>query len=328
MRVSICIPTYNRADKLPRLLDSIAGQIGYDLEVEVVISDNASTDDTAALVERYKVDGLTIVYDRLPENRGFDRNLLNAIERASGTFCWLFGSDDFLEPGALAALEQTLTRHRDAAGVSIGLQAYSPDLKRQLFLDDHISTDFADETVLVGRGDIIARIGACFGFMSSVVIRRPYLLGYIHTYVIARLLDDQSCWIVLPLRLVGYRTSEASISSTNEFARTRLDIVGYDLAFGDTLGRDHWAYRRAMRMVAVYAISIHFINAKLSGASAAYWREAVPTTLSYYWRYPGFWMRTLPIALVPRPLLLGARTIYQHTLKPLRARRATRRSST
>lgn len=334
MRLSICIPTYNRANKIGKLLDSIAAQADHGFAVEIVISDNASTDSTAELVADYQARGLNIIYDRLPENRGFDRNLLNVVGLATGDFCWLYGSDDFIEPGAFAALERTLHEFPTTAGVSIALQAYTPDLTGLIYVDDHIATAADKATLLSGQGPIIAKVGACFGFMSSVVVRRSlwlevvnrtpldrYLFGYVHIHIIAKLVDLHPEWVILPERLVGYRvTDETSPPDVNQFARTRLDIVGFDMGIGDVIGRDHWAYKRAMTMVAVYGISVHFRNAKLQGVSSAYWREAIPTVVSYYWRYPAFWLRTFPMALVPRAAFLGVRSLYRRTLKPARAR--------
>lgn len=320
------------------LLDSIAAQSDYNIDFEIAISDNGSNDGTQALIETYKSAGMNIRYDRLETNQGFDRNLINVVNIATGDYCWLFGSDDIMEPGAFSGLEKTLQRHPSAAGISIGLQAYTSDLTERIFINDHISTDFSSETVLSGRGTIIATIGACFGFMSSVVVRRelwlqalahssvePYLKGYVHTYLVARMLDETSQWVCLPTRLVGYRTGNDSFSSVDEFARTKLDIVCYDLAFGDTLGRNHWAYKKSMTMIAVFPVGVHFLNAKLQGASSAYWRQAIPTTVSYYWRYPGFWFKTFPIALIPSRVLIFARSIYRGTLKDARQRQLKRK---
>jgi abequosyltransferase len=320
MRLSICIPTYNRADKLPGLLDSIAAQDGHGLELEVAISDNASTDDTPAVVERYRAAGMAITYHRQAENRGFDRNLLQSVAIASGTFCWLFGSDDLLEPGALAALSHAIGRHPDAAGFCVGLQGYTADLGRKIKVGNQMATTFTKETVLEGREAVIDAIGTCLGYMSALVIRRErweaaaaghpierQLAGYVHTYVVARMLDPGQRWVCLPDRLVGYRTGNESFLGRDEFARTRLDIVGYDLAYGDTLGRDSPVYHRAMARVATVCVADHFLGAKLAGASSRYWRQAIPTGVAHYWRYPRFWLRTLPVALVPRPALLALR---------------------
>lgn len=335
MRLSICIPTYNRAPELAQLLDSIAGQTGHDLALEVVVSDNASTDDTPALIARYVAAGMPIVYDRLPKNRGFDRNILNVTAIASGEFCWLFGSDDLMEPGALARVQDVLRRYPDLTAISVGSQGYSPDLSRRIPVTDNISTAFTEETMLRGREEPVAAIGPWMGFMTSMIVRRaawltaiesgpiePYLRGYVHLYLAARMLDDGSTWLCVPDRLIGCRTGNDSFLAKDEFARTRLDIEGFDLAFGSALGRRNWAYRRAMGMVANYFVRTHFLNAKMGGASRHYWRQAMPLTLRMYWRYPAFWTRSVPIALAPRSLLLLARDLRRR----LARRRAQPRS--
>lgn len=330
MRISLCVPTYNRAPQLRELLDSIARQTGHQSRIEIVISDNASTDDTPALVERYRATGMPIVYDRLPENRGFDRNIMNAVEKASGEYCWLCGSDDILEPDAFEKVEAALHRNPALAGLSIGSQGYSSDLSQTVFVNDHISTEFTTDTVLAGREQVIGSIGAWMGYISSLVVRRslwleaahnsdvtPYLRGYIHLYLIARMLDERSSWLCVPDRLVGCRVGNESFKPKDEFARTRLDIVGYDIAFGDVLGRGSTAYHRAMSKVAGFYIRTHFLTAKMSRASSSYWRQAVPTSLYYYWRYPIFWTNVLPIAFIPRMAMIVVRAIFRKSLKPL-----------
>lgn len=332
MRLSLCIPTYNRATQLRDLLGSIVRQTDHALEVEVVISDNASTDDTPAVIEQFRQAGLTIVYRRLPENLGFDRNMLNVVTLASSDYCWLFGSDDILEPGAFARIERLFAQHPSPTGVSVGANGYSTDMSRRIYLRDHISLDFREETMLHGRDAIVAGIGPWgMGFISSIIVRRDawsaavasspverYFNGYIHIYVLARALDEHSTWICLPDRVIGWRSGNDSAVTRDEFNRTRVDLVGFEQAFGDTLGRDNPVYWETMRKVATFYIRMHFLNAKVKGASANYWRQALPMALSYYWRIPSFWTKTLPIALTPRFAILSARALYRATLKDRR----------
>lgn len=103
-KLSICIPTYNRDRFLDEALASIAAQGALD-NVEVVISDNASSDDTQAVVARWR-DKLpcALNYFRFDANQGADANFLHVIAIANGEYCWLLGSDDKLADGAVAAL--------------------------------------------------------------------------------------------------------------------------------------------------------------------------------------------------------------------------------
>ncbi len=325
MRISICIPTYNRALQLRQLLDSIVRQNGHDLDVEVVVSDNASEDDTAAVVEEYARTGMTIVYERHAANLGFDRNMLHVLTLANGDYCWLFGSDDVLEDGAFARITRLFAHHPSPTGINVGSNGYSCDLRQRIRHHDHISSDFPVETVLHGRDAIVHGIGPWgLGYISAILIRRQawnetvatspvenYLNGYIHIYVLTRLLNDGSTWICLPDRLVGWRSGNDSAVGSDPFKRTRLDIVGFDQSFGGALGRDNAAYHATMRKVATFYIRSHFMNAKVQGVDASYWRRALPMTIASYWRYPSFWIRTLPIGLVPRPMLMIARSLLR-----------------
>ena len=46
--LSLCIPTYNRVETLTVMLERVVHDPDFDEEVEIVISDNCSTDDTEA----------------------------------------------------------------------------------------------------------------------------------------------------------------------------------------------------------------------------------------------------------------------------------------
>jgi glycosyltransferase involved in cell wall biosynthesis len=93
MKISICIPQYNRINYLLRSLDIIKEQSYAD--IEIVISDDCSTDDTASriaqLQQHYKY---PIVFERNEKNMGYDRNYRKCIEMASGEYAFVIGNDD------------------------------------------------------------------------------------------------------------------------------------------------------------------------------------------------------------------------------------------
>ena len=67
-----------------------------------IISDNASPDETGAVVERIRQKTRTTInYFRNDRNVGFDGNILLAVGRARGRYVWLMGDDDLLAEGAL-----------------------------------------------------------------------------------------------------------------------------------------------------------------------------------------------------------------------------------
>lgn len=87
---SVVIPTYNRAATIERAIDSVLRQ-SYD-NIEVIIVDDCSTDDTAAIVERYSDDRVHLY--RLDKNAGACIARNKGIERARGRYIAFQDSDD------------------------------------------------------------------------------------------------------------------------------------------------------------------------------------------------------------------------------------------
>ena len=102
--LTIAIPTYNRAKCLRELLLVVASQVQHEPRIELMISDNASIDETPATVQDFIRCGLRVRYIRNPENMGADANFLQCFEQAQGKYVWLFSDDDLIVPGGVAKI--------------------------------------------------------------------------------------------------------------------------------------------------------------------------------------------------------------------------------
>lgn len=95
-KVSIGIPTYNRAGLLKRSVESALNQ-DYP-NIEVLISDNASIDATPDICQFYCENyGSLIKYFRQSVNRGATANFSKVLEMASGDFFMWLGDDDWID---------------------------------------------------------------------------------------------------------------------------------------------------------------------------------------------------------------------------------------
>jgi len=99
LRLSICVPTYNFGAFIGATLDSIVGQATD--EVEIVVVDGASTDDTAQVVQKIGQVFPRLRYYRREINGGVDADLAEAVDLARADYCWLMSADDVLVPHAV-----------------------------------------------------------------------------------------------------------------------------------------------------------------------------------------------------------------------------------
>lgn len=78
--LTIAIPNFNRAGYLKELLSLLAAQLRNEPRVELIISDNASPDETPAVVQDFVARGLRVRYTRNVQNIGSDGNFLPCFE--------------------------------------------------------------------------------------------------------------------------------------------------------------------------------------------------------------------------------------------------------
>lgn len=108
IRVSVIIPAFNAAQTIVRALDSVRKQDVH--PIEVIVIDDGSADDTAAVVTANICDGEAIHFIRMKTNSGVSAARNAGIAHARGKFIAFLDADDIWLPGKLrkqiAAMEQ------------------------------------------------------------------------------------------------------------------------------------------------------------------------------------------------------------------------------
>lgn len=97
--ISVCLPVYNGEKFIAQALESIQAQTWPDFELLVV--DNASSDGTRALVERYAASDSRIRYQRNSRNVGLVGNLNRCLALARGEWIKFMFHDDLMRPDCL-----------------------------------------------------------------------------------------------------------------------------------------------------------------------------------------------------------------------------------
>ena len=114
--VTIGIPTYNRAEKLRRAIESVLSQ-DYPA-IEVLISDNSSTDGTQEMCRQFCERDNRINYIRQADNIGAAANFEYVLQRAAGEYFMWLGDDDWIDSTYIASCVSVLDSNPDYALVS------------------------------------------------------------------------------------------------------------------------------------------------------------------------------------------------------------------
>ena len=120
-KLSVLIPTYNRAERLEKSLVSYTTEKIQD--VEFIVIDNNSLDHTKDLVEKYIKYDNRIKYFKNPFNIGFNRNLYRGFLESSSDWICILPDDDFIEKGFLSEL-RIVIENNDDCSVIISAQKY------------------------------------------------------------------------------------------------------------------------------------------------------------------------------------------------------------
>jgi glycosyltransferase involved in cell wall biosynthesis len=122
-RLTIAIPTVNRSGLLGRAIESALAQTSP--EIEIIVSDNGSTDETPAVMARYAGRGLRTFCH--PSTMSATKHGQFLVEQAHGEFFVGLSDDDFLEPEFAAAVLALFDRHPELSFAYTGCAVHYED---------------------------------------------------------------------------------------------------------------------------------------------------------------------------------------------------------
>ena len=109
--ISFVLPVYNVGPYLRRCFDSILQSVGAHADrCEVVVADDGSTDDSAAIIDEYAAAYPALFRPFHKQNEGVSRTRNFGLDHATGQYIWFVDPDDKVEPAAVSEILDALER--------------------------------------------------------------------------------------------------------------------------------------------------------------------------------------------------------------------------
>ena len=113
MMISVIIPCYNAAPYIHECLDSVLAQsVGLE-NLEIILIDDCSTDQTVSIIRSYEAkypDNILLILSEKNGKQGYARNI--GLKYATGDYVSFVDADDFIHPRMYEILLQLATKHK------------------------------------------------------------------------------------------------------------------------------------------------------------------------------------------------------------------------
>lgn len=271
MKLTIGIPTYNRANRIVETLDSIQCQIDSELsgKIEILIADNCSLDDTKTIIEQYRKNHalINVKYVRHKNNIGFDKNVDSLFHHATGDYVWTLADDDTLNSNALKKVVQSLENDSPNV-VLVNFIAFDSNMERPQDI-----VPIQNDEVYKDPELFLKSAKSKYCLLSSLIFKKKSWLridtapgigsNYIHVYALFAILPGGTSKIISE-PLVNYRQGNSSKRVNAEFLLNISLDVGYLILSMKTMGYKNNVVKWLLRESEDYIHRL-VINLKLDG---------------------------------------------------------------
>jgi glycosyltransferase involved in cell wall biosynthesis len=310
--LSICIPTYNRASFFRECLQSIFVSLeGYEKKVEVVILDNASTDNTSTVVAEYQYRIRNIRYYRNKILIDANQNISKVAQLGEGEYLWVFGDDDKIDKHAVPAIIKQIENGCNLVVMNVipfsdelGQRGKSPyySVRSPLFINDHnlvmktfgaticfISEVVMHHSIVQNRTDNKLELGVEYGFPFL-----PAIYSSLSRHCAVRYISEA---------LVFNRTGNSGKYDWDTYFINNFAILLRGLRDNGYSGS---SLRAAKNKIILFYILWQVVKRKLLGG---FWHDIYTRLWQYYRDCWTFWIICMPLALMPGFLLRTFRIV-------------------
>ncbi len=267
--VSIAIAAHNRAHLIGRTLDSLLRQTVQDFEI--LISDDASSDGTREVCERYAAADSRIRYFRNEQRLGLGANCSRVLSMCRGEFVVLAGDDDIYEPNFLERLLEVMRRCPSLSLAACRVDQMDENdvfvrvMSHQHFAAEPLSSTLRNANRMLWRG---------YGNLMTGMYRRDVMM---RTLLYHPILDDE--WDEIDVLFLFEMALQGGVVNIPDvLLHKRLGGVSSKIP-----------HRRFSRALVLYAAAGRAYAMRIRRSALPFWQKAMLyASLAFRWTFGGW----------------------------------------
>ena len=325
--LSICIPTLNRSTYLYGLLENISYEINkYNLsnDLQIVIVDGNSTDDTELMVNSYDLK-CDKKYFRRQFREGIDKDIIKSIELSDSEYCWLFSDDDFFTDGAIKYVIDMLNTNKELSGCFCNRTSYDFQMQYNVAEISHWPGKvIKNNSLFTNKSECIKLIGMDFGFISSQIINRNkwleslgnedygdlYKTYYFMVHVFFKMMNENFKWLYIQKELVMQRTgNDTLLNNEGVIKRQHIEHESFEKILNFHYNKNSVEYYLFFKKM-VNRLPRALANLKSQNLSYSTQIYILKLYLRKYKNYFSFWYMVFPIFFIPNSFFKYLKFFY------------------
>ena len=292
-KLTIAIPTYNRANYLSRCLQNIYNQFDEVSEyIEIIVCDNCSNDNTEDVINSFKIKGLPIQYYKNNINLGFDLNIEKCYKISNGDYIYTIGDDDFIKNGLLKLIIDIIQKNDFGVIYMEGDQ-----IESEINILEPICTRTYKDSLM-----FLKKITHNATFISAIIVKRELISSfsfqqYVGTqiahfpFVLDTILkNNTNCYI--ETKCFNYQDNNSDFDTYQVFGANIISILE--------------KYPKLISNIVIKQLILDLGNSVISLRlkNKKYFIKNIFIKLkNAYAKYALFWLYIFPLFIFPKPFL-------------------------
>lgn len=304
--LTIAIPTYNRKSYLSKLVEVILKQIA-DLGdmVELVISDNHSTDGTAEFLNQLSIDHPEIIICRAEQNHGMDKNYCVCYENAHSEYLWIISDDDLPKQNAIPKILGILEKEKPDL-IHMGSE-WVNDIQ-----SDMQGTPITDIShVSLSRNEFAIATNIWFTYLSSIITRKSLLASrpsfqhkkYVGTFLSLLAWEFEVLKFGTKFVFIKDKCLLATRDNTGGYAALKVFGETFPSIVEEVFGKDHTISRGILNRMICNFLTVLIWRVRFNNKNNAFSSDSnLQAIRSHFKGSVWFYLFVIPVFVTPRYL--------------------------